>query len=55
MPICAICGKPMVGKQMTTIRELWIKLGGYGAIPPEAIVHVKCDDREQGHEHRSRI
>jgi len=27
----------MGGKQLTTVRELWIKRGGFGPIPPKAM------------------
>ena len=45
--VCPICGKGFIGTGPTTVRELWIKRGGFGAIPPEAIVHVKCDARNK--------
>ena len=53
--VCPICGKGFIGTATTTVRELWIKRGGFGAIPPEAIVHVKCDAREQGLTQRARL
>jgi hypothetical protein len=52
--VCPICGKGFVGTGPTTVRELWIKRGGFGSVPSEAIVHVKCDAREQGHEQRAK-
>ena len=43
--ICAICGK--TGGGLFTVRQLWIDNGGWGSIPPEARVHVSCDNKEQ--------
>ena len=44
---CAICQKPFKDDDVTTIRQSWIDLGGYGKIPKYAIVHVHCDKVEQ--------
>lgn len=43
--ICPICGKSDGGT--TTIRQSWCDAGGFGPIPPEAVVHVLCDKLEQ--------
>jgi hypothetical protein len=51
--ICAICGEAADGEQYFTVRESWIQAGGFGSIPDEAIVHVRCDDREQASHTRS--
>lgn len=41
---CAICGKET---SISTIRESWILAGGFGTIPPGALVHPACDVKEQ--------
>jgi hypothetical protein len=43
---CAICKKEFRGKQLSTVRESWIKAGGWGSIPEGAIVHPACDKSE---------
>lgn len=43
---CAICGKEFGEGQYSTVRETWLKAGGWGDIPDAAIVHPACDQDE---------
>lgn len=43
---CPICGRRFKQGEWATIRELWIRRGGFGSIPPEAVVHIMCDKNE---------
>jgi predicted transcriptional regulator len=46
--VCAICGVQADGQQYFMVRESWIRAGGFGSIPDEAIVHVRCDESYAG-------
>jgi len=37
---CSVCGKAIAGEHLMTVKDAWIKAGGFGSPPPEAIVHV---------------
>lgn len=43
---CAICKKEFKEGEYSTVRQSWIKAGGWGDIPDDAIVHPACDQRE---------
>jgi len=43
---CAICGKEFKKNEEATVREAWLKAGGFGSIPDHAVVHPACDARE---------
>ncbi|MBA2881911.1 hypothetical protein HNR65_002245 [Desulfosalsimonas propionicica] len=44
---CPICGEPFQRKEAATVRQLWIDRCGFGPVPPEALVHPECDNKEQ--------
>jgi len=47
---CFVCGRIIEGIHMQTIKSSWVRNGGFGAIPPEAIVHVcskKCKEKSK--------
>lgn len=43
---CAICEKVFKKGELSTVREAWVKAGGWGSIPDHAIVHLACDKKE---------
>ena len=43
---CAICDKPILEHQLSTVRETWLINGGFGSVPDSAIVHLLCDNAE---------
>jgi hypothetical protein len=49
--ICPICGKGTEAGKLATVRQSWVDAGGlresFGYVPPEARVHVNCDNQEQ--------
>jgi len=44
---CAICESKAKKGEYFTVRQRWLNAGGFGRIPDSAIVHVKCDEKEQ--------
>jgi hypothetical protein len=44
---CAICGERFKKCERQTVRESWLKGGGFGQVPQEAVVHDACDKNEQ--------
>ena len=41
---CTVCGKVIRGEHLMTIKDEWIKKGGFGSPPSSAIVHV-CNEK----------
>lgn len=44
---CAICKIKFKSDEASTIRQSWIDAGGWGRVPEFAVVHPKCDSKEQ--------
>jgi uncharacterized protein (TIGR02996 family) len=37
---CNVCGRTIRGRHVQTISEGWLAAGGFGRVPPNAIVHI---------------
>lgn len=46
--VCSICGKEFKKKESVTVREAWLKAGGFGSIPDHAVVHPPVMSENSG-------